>query len=309
MEKKGAKRMILEHTARQEAPLGAILRRELGLSSTLVKRLKWQGAFFLNGLPAHTDARVRPGDTVRVEMNESPTGFDPEPMALEILYEDESLLAVDKPAGMLVHPSPQRNSGTLANGVLYHFACAGERAGVHPVTRLDRDTMGVVLFAKSAHVHGLLCAMLRAGQIEKTYFASVYGVPQAPEGRIELPVWKPGGGSLIRTVDPRGQHAVTDYRLLASDGTCALLELHPRTGRTHQLRLHCMASGFPILGDPQYASEASAAFSRRLGLTTQQLVAGQLAFAHPMTGRALRIVSGRTPAVPEGAGFANGAGI
>ena len=108
--------MILEQTAARQTKLLSLLRREFGLSAGLVKRLKWQNALFVNGAPAHTDAPVTPGDRVRVVLEERTEGFDPEPLPLSILYEDECFLAVDKPSGMLVHPSPQKNSGTLANG-------------------------------------------------------------------------------------------------------------------------------------------------------------------------------------------------
>ena len=262
--------MILEQTAARQTKLLSLLRREFGLSAGLVKRLKWQNALFVNGAPAHTDCPVQPGDRVRVVLEEQTEGFDPEPMPLSILYEDPYFLAVDKPAGMLVHPSPQKNSGTLANGVLYHLQQSAAGAGVHPVTRLDRDTFGVVLLAKNANVHDRFCRLLREKQLEKTYLASVFGHPPQDAGEIDLPVYKVGGGSLIRVVDARGQQALTRYRVLETAGQTALLELHPMTGRTHQLRLHCMASGFPILGDPQYTGPEAKAYSDAHGLQFQQ---------------------------------------
>ena len=169
--------MILEQTAARQTKLLSLLRREFGLSAGLVKRLKWQNALFVNGAPAHTDAPVTPGDRVRVVLEERTEGFDPEPLPLSILYEDECFLAVDKSSGMLVHPSPQKNSGTLANGVLYHLLERGEASGVHPVTRLDRDTFGVVILAKNANIHDRFCRMLRERQLEKTYLAAVFGQP------------------------------------------------------------------------------------------------------------------------------------
>ena len=291
--------MELSCVAQRECRLLGILRQELSLSSGLVKRLKWRNALFVNGEPAHTDRLVVPGDTVSVLLDEQVEGFAPEPLPLSILYEDEWLIALDKPPGQLVHPSPQRNSGTLANALLYHFTSTGQRCGVHPVTRLDRDTFGVVLAAKSAHVHAKLCQMLRAGEIEKTYHAAVFGAPEADAGVIELPVYKTGGGSLLRVVDVRGQYAKTEYRVLRRYAQSALLQLHPVTGRTHQLRLHCLVSGFPILGDPQYCSGASKAYSDAAGLVSQQLCAVRLAFVHPMTGRPLTLQSGQSVILPE----------
>ena len=291
--------MILEQTAARQAKLLSILRREFRLSAGLVKKLKWQNALFVNGSPAHTDCLVQPGDVLRVVIEEQTEGFDPEPMTLDILYEDEAFLAVDKPAGMLVHPSPQKNCGTLANGVLYHLQRAGGSAGVHPVTRLDRDTFGVVLVAKNANVHDLFCRMLRERQIQKTYQAAVFGAPEQEAGEIDLPVYKIGGGNLIRIVDARGQAAVTQYRVLERAERTALLQLHPVTGRTHQLRLHCQASGFPILGDPQYTAPAAKAYSDAHGLFTQQLCAVRLEFPHPMTGERMEIQSRQAVIFPK----------
>lgn len=291
--------MVLEQTAARQAKLLSLLRREFGLSAGLVKRLKWQNALFVNDAPAHTDAPVMPGDRVRVVLEERTEGFEPGPLPLSILYEDECFLAVDKPSGMLVHPSPQKNSGTLANGVLYHLLARGEASGVHPVTRLDRDTFGVVILAKNANIHDRFCRMLRERQLEKTYLASVFGQPPQAEGQIDLPVYKIGGGNLIRIVDERGQKALTQYRVLERAEKTALLELHPLTGRTHQLRLHCMASGFPILGDPQYTSPESTAYSAAHGLFTQQLCAARLVFPHPMTGERMEILSRQAVFFPK----------
>ena len=162
--------------AARQTKLLSLLRREFGLSAGLVKRLKWQNALFVNGAPAHTDCPVQPGDRVRVVLEEQTEGFDPEPMPLSILYEDPYFLAVDKPAGMLVHPSPQKNSGTLANGVLYHLQQSAAGAGVHPVTRLDRDTFGVVLLAKNANVHDRFCRLLRENDLSVEAIARQIGV-------------------------------------------------------------------------------------------------------------------------------------
>lgn len=284
--------MVLSHVAEREGKLLTFLRGELALSSGLVKRLKWQNAFFLDGVPVHTDARVRPGQEITVKIEEAPEGFLPQTLPIDILYEDESLIALDKPAGQLVHPSPRKNDGTLANALLGYYAETNQPCGIHPVTRLDRDTFGVVLLAKNAHIHAKLCQMMKDGQIHKTYLAAVYGCPKESAGEISLPVYKIGNGSLLRIVDPRGQHAETRYRVLEQrEGPVSLLELRPLTGRTHQLRVHCRACGFPILGDPQYATAASRLWSEAVGLTTQQLCAVRLAFRHPLTGKKICIES------------------
>ena len=182
--------MVLSHRAEREGKLLTFLRGELGLSSGLVKRLKWQNAFYLDGVPVHTDARVRPGQEITVKIEEAPEGFLPQALPIDILYEDESLIALDKPAGQLVHPSPRKNDGTLANALLGYYVETNQPCGIHPVTRLDRDTFGVVLLAKNAHIHAKLCQMMKDGQIHKTYLAAVYGCPNKSAGEISLPVYK-----------------------------------------------------------------------------------------------------------------------
>lgn len=291
--------MELSCRVQRQCRLLGILRSELALSSGLVKRLKWKNALFVNGQSAHTDRIVYPGDTVTVILDEQVEGFEPECLPLSILYEDEWLIALDKPSGQLVHPSPQRNDGTLANALLHHYRSTNQRCGVHLATRLDRDTFGVVLAAKSAHVHAKLCQLLRTGGVEKNYHAAVFGAPQLSSGVIELPVYKLGGGSLLRVVDERGQYAKTEYRVLQRFEKTALLQLHPITGRTHQLRLHCLAGGFPILGDPQYATPDSTLFSDGYGLKTQQLCAVQLRLMHPMRGEPLILQSQQHVTLPE----------
>lgn len=141
--------MQLRCTASREGKLESFLRRELSMSSSLVSRLKWQDALLVNGEAVHTNHPVHPGDAVAVRLEETVEGFEPEEMALSVLYEDEALIALDKPAGMLTHPSPSRNDGTLANGLLAYYRASGQKCGIHPVSRLDRDTFGVVLLAKT----------------------------------------------------------------------------------------------------------------------------------------------------------------
>ena len=283
--------MLLSHTAQREGELLTFLRGELSLSSGLVKRLKWQNAFFLDGQPAHTNARVKPGQEITVRIEEAPEGFLPQALPIDILYEDAYMIALDKPAGQLVHPSPRKNEGTLANALLGYYARTGQPCGIHPVTRLDRDTFGVVLLAKNAHIHAKLCQLMKDGAIHKTYLAAVFGCPEQPAGEIALPVYKIGNGSLLRMVDPRGKRAVSRYRVISAADQTSVLALNPVTGRTHQLRLHCKAAGFPILGDPQYCSPASLLYSGTHGLFRQQLLAARLELAHPVTGQPLVISS------------------
>lgn len=276
--------MNVSCTVGREAKLLSVLRRELGLSSSLVKRLKYCRAFTVNGVPVFTDHPVRPGDVVSVCLDEETPDYPAQDGALSILYEDEWLIAVDKPAGMLMHPSSCRITDTLANYLLGYYARTEQHCAVHPVSRLDRDTFGVVLLAKNSHVHAKMHAMQKAHEIEKRYVAAVFGIPSQPEGEIDAPIARVEGSSLLRCVRADGKPARSAYRVLDHRPPLSLLELRPLTGRTHQLRVHCAHLGFPILGDPQYFSPDSAACSEALGLKYQQLCAAELRFIHPMTG-------------------------
>lgn len=291
--------MQLYCMAARTGRLESFLRKELSMSASLVSRLKWQNALLVNGEAVHTNHPVCPGDEICVRIEETVEGFGPEEMALQILYEDEAIIALDKPAGLLTHPSPCRNDGTLANALLGYYQKTGQKCGIHPVSRLDRDTFGVVLLAKNAYVHEKLRQLHQSGGIRKTYHACVFGAPETERGVIELPVFKLGNGSLLRVVDARGQRAVTEFSLRARWENTSLLVLHPITGRTHQLRLHCLAAGFPILGDPQYRTDASGAFSARFGISPQQLCAMRLEFAHPLRGERVRIDSKQRVLCPE----------
>lgn len=286
--------MEIIHTAARSGRLSSVLRGEMEMSAGLVNRLKWQNAIMVNGVPCHTDYPVQPGDRITVELNEAEPEYPAEDGSLTILYEDAHLLAVDKPAGMLIHPSRVKNSGTLANIVAGYYRRTGQSCAFHPVTRLDRDTFGVVLLAKNAHVHNLL----QTGSLQKTYHALVYGCPAEPSGVIDAPIARKPLPSLLREVRADGKPSVTAFTVLEQHEKLCKLELQPITGRTHQLRVHCAYMGFPILGDPQYSTPASLAFSRQLGLETQMLCATRLNFVHPVTGKALEIVSGTDAAFP-----------
>lgn len=291
--------MELHLTAERQGRLLSFLRRELRLSASLIRRVKLQNAFFVNGAPAHTERLLLPGDEILVRFSEEAPDFPAEDEPLSILREDDALLALDKPPGLLVHPTFNRQTGTLANRVLSYYAATGQACAVHPVTRLDRDTFGVVLLAKNAHVHALLCGALQAGGFEKTYLATVFGEPPDVCGVITLPIARRPGGSLLREIRPDGQAARTEYRVLARLDGLSLLELHPVTGRTHQLRVHCAAIGVPILGDPQYGTDACRIRAAELGLDWQQLCAKTLSFSHPLTGVSVQIHSRQSVFWPE----------
>lgn len=279
--------MDITHIAQRDGRLSSILKEDMLVSTGLMNRAKWAGNILVNGRPEHTDFAVRAGDTVTVLMPESPESYIPEERNLDVLYEDSWILAADKPAGMLIHPSRSCNSGTFANFTAGYLAAKGEETAFHPVTRLDRDTFGIVLVAKNSHIH----AKLQSGELQKTYHALVCGIPQSPEGEIDAPIARKPLPSLLREVSPAGKPCKTRYRVEKTMGEISLLSLTPVTGRTHQLRVHCAYMGFPILGDPQYGSEASRKLSEKLGLQTQMLCAHSISFRHPITGELLFLQS------------------
>lgn len=278
--------MELTHIAQRQGRLSSFLRGEMKMSVGLMNRLKWGDSIRVNGMPQHTDYAVQPGDTVTVRLDEPAPQYPAEEGALTILYEDVHLLAVDKPAGMLIHPSRSKNDGTLANLVIGYYQKTGQASAFHPVTRLDRDTFGITLIAKNSYAH----ALMQETKFRKTYHALTFGWPDADRGTIDAPIARRELPSLLRYVSPEGKPSLTQYRVLERGAVCRVA-LTPVTGRTHQLRVHCAYLGHPILGDPQYGSEESLACSRQIGLTHQQLCAKRLEFVHPVTGMEMRLES------------------
>lgn len=264
------------------------------MSGGLMNKLKWGDGIRVNGVSRRTNYAVRMGDVITVRLEEEEPEYPAEDGPLTILYEDDFLLAVDKPAGMLIHPSRSRNSGTLANFVIGYYQKNGLKSAFHPMTRLDRDTFGIVLLAKNAHVHTLL----QGAEVRKTYHALTFGCPEENTGTICAPIARKPLPSLLREIREDGKPSVTKFRVLERYGELCKLALEPVTGRTHQLRLHCCYMGFPVLGDPQYYSEASAAFSEKMGLQYQLLCAKRLEFAHPITGEALILQSDMDAELP-----------
>ena len=280
--RKGEKFLELKHIASHEGRLSAILKEDMKISTGLMNRLKWQDKIFVNGAPQRTDYPVKLGDLVTVPLDEEEPEYPPQDAPLTVLYEDDHLIAVEKPAGMLIHPSRSRFDGTLANFVVAYYNRTNQKCAFHPVTRLDRDTFGIVLLAKHSHAH----ALMQTVALQKTYHALVLGDWQPEEGIIDAPIARKPLPSLLREVSPEGKPCLTEYRVLERFDGYTKLALRPVTGRTHQLRVHCAHMGHPILGDPQYGNEASG-----FGLSGQMLCAKRLEFIHPITGENLILES------------------
>ena len=280
--------MILRYTADAGdagKTLFTILRYRLHMSAGLIRRCKFQTVMYVNDVPVHTDHRLRIGDRICLPLPEEHAEFPPEHGDLRILYEDESLIALFKQPGIIIHPSATRNTGTLANQLLGYLGSGT----VHPLNRLDRDTTGVAVFAKNSYIKSILTDHMEHARIQKTYLAPVFGHLPFTSGTIELPIDRLDTDSLWRTVREIGQPALTTYDLLEQHGAWSLYAFHPKTGRTHQIRLHAFASGAPLLGEPYYTTEEARLFSQSLGLSVQQLCCTEMTFPHPLTGTVLSI--------------------
>jgi 23S rRNA pseudouridine1911/1915/1917 synthase len=259
---------------------------EIG-SRAAAERLLEGGGVVVDGEQSPKSRRLQGGEDVEFEPEPRARSAElvPEEVELRIAYEDEHLLVVDKPAGVVVHPSPGHRTGTLVHGVLAHGAAGGdeERPGI--VHRLDRDTSGLLVVARSDEAFENLKELVKAHGLERTYTTLVRGRPRSRRGRIEAPIGRdrrdPTRQSL-NTDSPR--EAVTHFELLELLGQHALLRVDLETGRTHQIRVHLGAIGLPVVGDPVYGAPDPA-------LGRQFLHATRLAFDHPLTGKRLEVES------------------
>ena len=283
--------MELHHTALRDGRLSDILKNEMRVSTGLMNRLKTTDRILVNGTPQRTNFAVCGGDTVTLLLDEPEPEYPGEDLPLDILYEDDHILAVDKPAGLLIHPSRSRDTGTLANRVIGHYQRTGQRSAFHPLTRLDRDTFGVVLIAKNSHIH----ALLQQTALQKTYQALCFGSFPMASGIIDAPIDRRPLPSLLRYISSTGKPSRTRCQVLTRFEGHTLVALQPLTGRTHQLRLHCAHVGCPILGDPQYGTAESQEYSRQFGYTHQRLCAREIEFTHPLTCEPITITSHLSP--------------
>ncbi|MDR7556746.1 MAG: RluA family pseudouridine synthase [Armatimonadota bacterium] len=232
-------------------------------------------------------ARLRAGDVVvLVVPPPAPAILQPEPLPLDIVYEDADVLVVNKPAGLVVHPGAGRTSGTLVHAVLAHCPDLPGIGGVHRpgiVHRLDKDTSGLLVVAKTEAALRSLQAQIAAKRATRDYLALVWGVPAPAAGTIEAPLGRDPRRRTRMAVRPDGRPAVTRYRVVEAFPEFALLEVRLVTGRTHQIRVHCAHIGHPVVGDPVYGRRRNP-----WGLRRQALHAYRLAFAHPRDGRAMQ---------------------
>ncbi|MBI4081401.1 MAG: RluA family pseudouridine synthase [Candidatus Lambdaproteobacteria bacterium] len=274
------------------------------------RRLIIAGAATLNGQPAAPDARVRAGDTVAYRLPPPvETALVAEAAPLAALYEDAHLIVLDKPPGVAMHPGPGHGKGTLVHFLLAHCRdLSGIGGALRPgiVHRLDKDTSGVVVVAKTDAAHLGLAEQFRVHSIEREYLALVVGNPRRESGTIDRPIARDPRDRMKRAVHERGKRAVTHWRVERRLPPFTLLRLRLETGRTHQIRVHLAAEGWPVLGDPLYGHarhrglhlpEPVKLAIERFG--RQALHAAVLAFTHPTTGARLHFEAPPPPDLAE----------
>lgn len=265
------------------------------LSRSRLQKLIEQGHLKLNdGICTDKKAIVKAGDRLTLSIPEpTPLEIQPEAIPLAILYEDEHLLVVDKPAGLVVHPAPGHASGTLVNALLAHCdSLAGiggvQRPGI--VHRLDKDTSGAMVVAKSDRVQQHMQAQIKAKTARRDYLGIVHGHPKGESGSIDLPIGRHPSDRQKMAVVPiekGGRSALTHWQIREHLGNYSYLEFRLETGRTHQIRVHCAAMGHPLVGDPVYSSRRSVG----VNLSGQVLHAWRLCFLHPITGNTLEAIA------------------
>ena len=271
------------------------------LSRSFIQRLIDNGSVTVNGKFAKSSYKLKEGDEIKIEIPElEPSTVKPEPIPLDILYEDESVIVINKPAGMVVHPAAGNYSGTLVNALLYHCrnTLSGiggiERPGI--VHRLDKDTSGLLMVAKDDFTHNHLSKQLKDRTIVRKYLALVKGNIKEDSKKIEIPIGRHVSDRKKMSIKTkRGRIAITEFTVIERFDNYTLLEIRLKTGRTHQIRVHLSAIGHPVAGDKMYGrsqkSEACPEQSRRVRsqppIQRQMLHAAILGFIHPKTGKYL----------------------
>lgn len=259
------------------------LRFHAGVSLTLWRKIKRQGELFINGNISQGNTLVYPSDIITITLEGSKSSIEPMYLPLDIRYEDEHLLIINKCAGMLVHPTTREMNHTLANAIMHYYQANNLRCGFHPVHRLDRNTSGLVLIAKTPYIQHTL-SFNHIKKLKRIYYALANGIFDTDSGIIDAPIGRHPNSIIERIVTPTGQSAITHYEVCKTIGQVSLVKLTLQTGRTHQIRVHLAYIGHPLVGDDLYGDTTKL-------LNRQALHAAMLEFNHPIFNNLLQITA------------------
>ena len=262
--------------------INQILKQEFNISARLQHKLIREKHVLLNGKIIDTRSSIVLNDviTINLNFNEESENIISIQIPLNIIYEDECFLILNKPAGIAVHPSILHYTDSLANGVKFYFESIGLKRKIRPINRLDLNTSGIIIFAKNEYVQECLIKQMQNSTFQKYYIAFVEGTFTNKEGTINLPIARKENSIIERCISENGQTAITDYKVLSEYNNFSIVECHLQTGRTHQIRVHMSATNHPLLGDTLYGSSSDL-------INRQALHCYKVSFTHPITKQSL----------------------
>lgn len=271
----------------QDVKIRDYMKENLNLSGRFIRGSAMDRRLRVNGKEVKLNYKLQEDDVIEVTVNaEESQNIEGEDLNIKVIYEDDDLLIVDKPPFMVVHPTKSHPMGTLANGVIHHFRSNNDNSIVRLVSRLDRDTSGLIMIAKNQFSHMNLAKSMEKNLIKKSYLAIIHGNLENQEGTIDLPIGRPTDETIKRAVLEDGQRSITHYKIKESYKEGALVELVLETGRTHQIRVHLSYVGCPIYGEQLYSD-----FNDEKLISRQALHAYALTLPHPRSGEILNFES------------------
>lgn len=261
-----------------------VLKEQFLLSDRLITKLKKANKIYLNDLPTYTKKSVTMGDTVSVliDFEEDNSNIVASNIPLNIIYEDDYLLVINKPANIAIHPSILHFDNSLSNGVKFYFDKLGLKKKIRIVNRLDRNTSGIVVFAKNEYIQECLIKQMKTKELKKEYLAIAKGILKSKSDTLNFPIARKEGSIIERTVSSDGDSAITHYDVVKEFNNLSLVHIVLETGRTHQIRVHFSYIGHPILGDTLYGSPSKL-------INRQALHSYKLTFIHPITKKVLSL--------------------